>query len=65
MNLYAQYMFCTNKFHELELKRLARYLNHTQERGLVLDPNYDIFKVDAYPDADFAVIYGHERHKDT
>ena len=30
----------------------------------MLDPNSDIFKVDSYPDADFAVIYVHERHDD-
>ena len=30
----------------------------------MLDPNSDIFKVDAYPDADFAGIHGHKRHND-
>ena len=30
----------------------------------MLDPNYDIFKVDVYPDADFAGIHGNERHDD-
>ena len=34
-------------------------MNHTHDRGLVLDPNYDIFNVDAYPDADFLGMYGH------
>ena len=50
----TQYMFSTKRYHDLELKRLARYLKNTQYRGLVLDPNYDIFKVDAYPDDDFS-----------
>ena len=30
----------------------------------MLDPNSDIFKVDAYPDADFVGMFGHERHDD-
>ena len=37
-------------------------MDHTQDRGLVLDPDSDIFKVDAYPDANFSGIY---RHKNT
>ena len=31
----------------------------------MLDPNYDICKVDAYPDDDLAGIYGHENCNDT
>ena len=37
-------------------------MNNTQYRGLVLDSNSDIFKVDAYPDDYFAGMYGHERN---
>ena len=40
-------MCCPKRYSELELKMLAGYLKHTQDRGLVLDPNSDIFKVDA------------------
>ena len=40
-------MFSPKRSHELSLNRLARYLKNTQDRGLVLDPNSDIFKVDA------------------
>ena len=43
---------------------LARYLNQTKDIGLVLDPNYDVCKVDAYPDANFVEIYGHEKPAD-
>ena len=57
-------MFCPKISHELTLKRLERYLKHTQDRGIVLDPNYDLFKVDAYPDADFAGMYGHKNPDD-
>ena len=57
-------MFIPNRYHELELKRLARYSNNTQDRGLVLDPKSNIFNVDAYPDADFSGMYGIKRHDD-
>ena len=30
----------------------------------MLNQNYDVFKVDSYPDADLAGIYGHENHDD-
>ena len=43
---------------------LARYLNQTKDIGLVLDPNYDVCKVDAYPDANFVEIYVHEKPAD-
>ena len=46
-------MFHPKRFHDLELKELTRYLKHNQDRGLVLNPNYDIFKVYAYPDVKF------------
>ena len=42
--------------HEFSLKRLERYLKHTQDRGLVCDPNNDISKVDAYLDVEFSGI---------
>ena len=41
-----------------------RYLKHTQDRGLVLDPSYDICKVYEYPDADTAVMYGNKNPDD-
>ena len=57
-------MFSPKIYHELALKRLTRYLKNTQYHGLVLDTNYDIFKVDAYPDVNFSGMCGHERHDD-
>ena len=51
VNCCARYMFIPNISHELALNRLKRYLKNTQDRGLVLDPNSDIFKANAYPDA--------------
>ena len=58
VNCCAQYMFCPKRSHEFVLKILVRYLKHTQDRCLVLDPNFNIFKVDVYPDADFSIMYG-------
>ena len=57
-------MFFPKRSHEFELKRLEQYLKHTQYRGLLLDPNSDIFKVDAFPDYDFAGMYGQENTND-
>ena len=39
-------------------------MKHTQYRGLVLDTNSDIFKFDAYPDSEFAGMYGHKNPND-
>ena len=64
VNFCAQYMFNTKIYHELELNMLAIYLKLTQENGLVLDPNYDIFKVDIYPDDGFSGMCGHKNPDD-
>ena len=40
-------------------------MKHKQDRGLVLDLNSSIFKVDAYPDSDVEGMYGHKNHDDT
>ena len=55
-------MLCPKKSHQLALK--MGYLKHIQDRGLLLDPNSDIFKVDAYPNYYFAGIYGHKNLDD-
>ena len=39
-------------------------MKHTQDRGLVLDKNSYIFKVDAYQDTDFAGMYGNKNTND-
>jgi hypothetical protein len=31
---------------------------------MVMNPSNDVCKIDAYPDADFAGMYGHEEHTD-
>jgi hypothetical protein len=64
VNCCARYMFCPRRSHEVALKRIGRYLKHTRDRGIVLNPSKDVCKVDCYPDADFAGLYGHEKPYD-
>ena len=59
VNFCARYMFPPRNSHETALKQIGRYLKATQDRGLILNPNYDLCKLDFYPDADFAGMYGH------
>ena len=41
-----------------------RYLKLTQDRGLIIDPNSDMLQINAYPDVNFAGMYGHEKPTD-
>jgi len=49
--------------HEQALKWIGRYLKATRDKGLILSPSGKL-KVDAYPDADFAGLYGYELNTD-
>jgi hypothetical protein len=53
--------FCTNptKLHEIAVKRIARYLAYTKDKGLILHPTKS-FTLDMYVDADFAGMWHHE-----
>jgi hypothetical protein len=57
-------MFSPKHSHELALKRIGRYLIQTSERGMIMNLSTDICKIDAYPDADFAGMYGHKKPVD-
>ena len=59
VNCCARYMFCPKHCHELALKRIGRYLKATATRGMVINPTSEL-SIDAYPDADFAGMYGYE-----
>lgn len=48
---------------ELVLKRIGRYLKTTPDRGLVLNPSREL-KIDCYPDAGFAGMYGYKNSSD-
>lgn len=63
VNCAARYMFCPRLSHEKALRRIGRYLKATRGRGLVLNPSKQL-KIDNYPDADFAGLYGHEEVTD-
>ena len=64
VNCCARYMFNPRHSHELALKRIGRYLKLTRDKGLILNPCRDDMNVDAYPDADFAGLYGHKEYDD-
>ena len=57
-------MFCPKRSHEEGLKRIGRYLKNTRDHGLILNPSGDKLKIDSYPDADFAGLYGYEESTD-
>ncbi|KAL7479496.1 hypothetical protein ACHAW6_005221, partial [Cyclotella cf. meneghiniana] len=59
VNCCARYMFNTWLLHEKALKRIGRYLKVTRDKGLMLKQS-GLLKVDAYPDVDFAGLYGYE-----
>jgi hypothetical protein len=64
VNCCAQYIFSPKHIHEFALKCMGCYLKQTCDRGMVMNPSSDVCKIDAYPDADFAGMYGHEDHTD-
>ncbi len=64
VNCAPWYMFCPKKSHEEALKQIGRYLKATRNRGLIIKPSSGVLKIDAYPDANFAGMYGYERHDD-
>jgi hypothetical protein len=63
VNCCARYMFCPKHCHELALKHIGRYLKSTSTRGMVINPTREL-SIDAYPDADFAGMYGYESPTD-
>ncbi len=64
VNGAAWYIFCPKKSHEEALKQIDRYLKATRNHGLIMKPSSGVLKIDAYSDADFAGMYGYERHDD-
>ena len=59
VNCCARYMFAPRNIHEIAIKRIGRYLKATRDKGLILNPCEEL-RIDNYPDADFAGMYGHE-----
>ena len=63
INYCARYMFNSRLSHEKVLKRIGRYLKATRDKGLITRPSSE-FKVEAFPDADFAGLYGYKNLDD-
>ena len=58
-------MFAPKRSHEVTLKRIGLYLVGTADMGIIMDPkNATSLHIDAYPDADFAGLYGYESTTD-
>jgi hypothetical protein len=55
-------MFGPKHLHEFALKRMGLYIKQTYDQGMVMNPSSEVCKSDAYPNADFAGMYGHEDH---
>ena len=64
VNCVARYMFCPKRSHELALKQIGRYLKETRGKGMIITPSENILSIEAFPDADFGGLYGHERGDD-
>ena len=43
-------MFSSRHSHETALRRIGRHFKATRDRGLILNPNSDLCKLDCYPD---------------
>ncbi len=52
----AQYTHSPKQTHEDALKQIGQYLKGTIKNSLILNPS-DTFKIDCYPDADFASLW--------
>jgi hypothetical protein len=59
----ARYTFKPTRRHELALVRIGRYLKGTLDKGLIMKPCMEP-RIDCFPDADFAGLYGHEDSQD-
>ena len=56
-------MFNPKYSHEIAIKWIGRYLIGTKDKGMIIKPTATI-GIDAYPDADFAGLYGYEDNND-
>ena len=64
VNCCAKYMLCLKHSWELVLKFIGRFLKQRSDHGMVMNPSTDICKIDAYPNAGFAGMYGHKKPVD-
>jgi histone deacetylase 1/2 len=60
----ASFTHCPKRTHEKALKRIARYLKGTKERGMIIRPTADL-SMDLFVDADFAGLWSSENPDDS
>jgi hypothetical protein len=56
-------MFNAKCLHEIAITQIGHYLIGTKDKGMTIEPMTTI-GIDAYPDADFAGLYGYEDNND-
>ena len=59
VNSCARFNHCAKLIHEKGVKRIARYLKGTRDKGLIFDPNKAL-QLEMYCDADFAGLWNSE-----
>jgi hypothetical protein len=59
----ARFTHCPKRSHEKALKRIARYLKKTRDRGMIIKPSPDL-SLDLFVDADFAGLWSAEKPDD-
>lgn len=64
VNQAARFNHCPRLCHETAIKRIARYLKGTRNRGLIIHPNKDDLNIELYADADFAGLWNVENSDD-
>ncbi len=58
VNCAARYILCPKLVHKLALKQIGCYSKAASDKGLVMKPSEKLLKIDSFPDADFAGMYG-------
>ena len=61
VNQCAWFINNTRASHKIAVKRICRYLQGTNDNGLVFNPSKNLV-VDCYADADFAGLWGYENN---
>ena len=60
----VRFSYSPKRSHEIGVTHIARYLEGTQTKGIVMTPDKDNIRIDIYADADFAGLYTTENKID-
>ena len=63
-NQAARFILCPRLIHETAIKRIARYLKGTRDRGLGINPKEQNLTLTLYSDADFVGLWNVEESDD-